>query len=501
MKSIKREYILNSLFPLWDKYNKIKANFLAYPKSGNGFEAISRTKMIEYNKVRIHGAKPIFCYNPYLNIFFNINGNAIACCRSHENILGKYPEQSIKEIWFGKLYSKMREHMSYNDLNMGCDYCKFQLRTKRYHAIPSITPDEYASKKIGTYPKTMELELSNHCNLECIMCSGRVSSAIRKNRENLPPIVSPYDDKFVEQLKEFIPHLEIISFYGGEPFLIDIYFKIWEQIININPKVRIFVVTNGTIYNEKVEYLMKNAKFNILVSIDSLNPEKYKTIRKGAKLELVLRNLEKFNEYSEKRLAISHTPMQNNWDDTPDIINLCNKIGARINLSYVEGPAEFALWAQMPDKLEEIFAFYKSINWDKNNKGYNAKYNIKIFNEWVEQIAYFKDKNEQILNTYKSLQNDWDIAVKAIMKNLSLLLIKYSISEEKGIRLKTALLDIIEALPKTPWHYNSLKNIEDLLADSDKLEKEKFMQYANNVDLLNNLFDDNQQYEFFRTYY
>ena len=54
---------------------------------------------------------------------------------------------------------------------------------------------------------------------------------------------NPYDAAFVKQLEEFIPHLEEVKFYGGEPFLIEIYYEIWEKIMELNPKVRISVQT------------------------------------------------------------------------------------------------------------------------------------------------------------------------------------------------------------------------------------------------------------------
>jgi MoaA/NifB/PqqE/SkfB family radical SAM enzyme len=75
----------------------------------------------------------------------------------------------------------------------------------------------------------MELEIENTCNLECVMCIGELSSAIRKNRDKLPPIKSPYNEAFVEQLEEFIPHLKELRFNGGEPFLINSVFRIFEK--------------------------------------------------------------------------------------------------------------------------------------------------------------------------------------------------------------------------------------------------------------------------------
>lgn len=415
---MKREFILNTIAPVWNVYNRLKSPLLNYPKSGNGFEAVSREKMIQYNNVRCYGAKKLFCYNPFVNIFFNINGDAIACCRSHDNVLGTYPKQSIKEIWFGERYAKMREHMLHNDLNMGCDYCKFQLESKRFHSLPSMQSEAYVTTKENVYPTTMELELSNTCNLQCVMCSGRVSSAIRQNREKLPPIKSPYDDEFVEQLKAFLPHLKTVSFFGGEPFLIDIYYKIWDQIVLINPKIKIFVVTNGTIYNRRVELLLKKLNFNITISIDSLEKEKFEKIRVGAQFENVMQNVEKFIEHSAGRVTISHTPMKINWMDTPEIVNFCNKKDIGLNLSYVEKPINFALWSFYPEDLNDIISYYESFKLTSIKHSYKSVYNNRVFSEWIEQVKFFRDKNTEILSDFGDLDVQFEELKKELLASL-----------------------------------------------------------------------------------
>lgn len=48
------------------------------------------------------------------------------------------------------------------------------------------------------------------------MCRGEFSSTIRKNREGLPPIDSPYDAAFFDQVEEFIPHLQSSRFSRRE---------------------------------------------------------------------------------------------------------------------------------------------------------------------------------------------------------------------------------------------------------------------------------------------
>ena len=88
------------------------------------------------------------------------------------------------------------------------------------------------------------------------MCDGWSSSLLLKKKCRLPQFPNPYDDDFITQLEEFIPHLEQAFFVGGEPFMIEIYFKIWEKIVETNPSCMISVQTNGTILNQKVKALL-----------------------------------------------------------------------------------------------------------------------------------------------------------------------------------------------------------------------------------------------------
>jgi len=56
------------------------------------------------------------------------------------------------------------------------------------------------------------------------MCHGSIIEH-SQNRDKLPLSPLAYDDAFVKQLK-IIPYLKEAKFYGGEPFLIPIYYDI-----------------------------------------------------------------------------------------------------------------------------------------------------------------------------------------------------------------------------------------------------------------------------------
>ena len=68
----------------------------------------------------------------------------------------------------------------------------------------------------------MEFSISNVCNLECVMCNGNFSSAIRAHRDQLPPAKSVYSNAFDPVLRSILPHLFRAKFLGGEPFLIPV---------------------------------------------------------------------------------------------------------------------------------------------------------------------------------------------------------------------------------------------------------------------------------------
>lgn len=483
--------LVNLLYPLWEKYNSVKSHVLSYPKSGNGFSAIPREKMIQYNKVRFFGAKKHFCYNPFMNLYFNTSGHAIACCRSHHNVLGTYPNQSISEIWFGSKANKLREHLLHNDLSMGCDYCRARIDANRFHSLPSIHAEKYGSKTVTSYPGIIELELGNTCNLLCVMCTGRVSSSIRQHRENLEPFTSPYDMDFVDQLKEFIPHVKEMSFYGGEPFLISLYYPIWEAIIEINPKIQLRAVSNGTVYNERIEKIIKATRFDLTISLDSLKKDQFESIRVGSDFEKVMTNIRKFEKICSGPICISHTPMLLNYQETPDIIQFCNDNNYFINLSYVEKPAEYALWSFHPSELDDIYRYYCEVQWCKTKNRFIEHHNIMVFNEWKEQVKYFRDKNAAILQSFGDIEKEYEL----LMPQLNQVFWDFFEQVPPGwLQFNQAMAMITETIDRTAITPVTIEGIRQLLthfADSSVIQSEiageflrdeiRFRDYINDV--------------------
>ncbi len=344
-------------------WNKIK-NGLGFGTKNQIHEfglPLENEKIAAYNAMRPYGAKDLICYAPLKNIYFGHEGKISACCYNRSHLYGTYPAQTVQEIWDGLAVKNLRKYIAQKNLNHGCQGCLQLLKAENYDASKSWQYDKFSLHKNG-FPSVMEFELSNVCNLECTMCSGDFSSLIRKNREGRPPVKNPYDQEFVEQLKPFIPHLEEVKFYGGEPFLIEIYYEIWEQIIELNPKLNISIQTNATILNNRVKRMLEKANFHINVSIDSLVKETYESIRINAKFERVMQHIEWFYDYSRRKdtfFGISVCAMRENWKELPDFVSFCNDKNIPIYFHTVFFPAESALHNLPVSELKEIESFYQ----------------------------------------------------------------------------------------------------------------------------------------------
>ena len=255
-----------------------------------------------------------------------------------------------------------------------------------------LTAVAHSLTKGMVYPKVMEFELTNECNLECIMCNGMFSSSIRKNREKLPAIISPYDDRFIDQLDEFIPHLTDAKFLGGEPFMIEIYLKIWERIAALNPSIRIHITTNGTFLNTRIRKLLEGLRAGIILSIDSVVPETYRAIRIGGNFDKVMENLEYFREYTRRKrtfLSMAVCPITHNWRELPGMLDFCLQRNIALYLNAVFSPVDLSLREQPTEYLEEMISFLRqhpapSI---KGNPQTPKNLSIQAYNDFINQLA------------------------------------------------------------------------------------------------------------------
>ncbi|GIV35158.1 MAG: hypothetical protein KatS3mg031_2693 [Chitinophagales bacterium] len=345
-------------------------------------------KIARYNQTRIVRDTRLLCHAPFSNLYFNTEGDVALCWQTFHRA-EKYTEnKSIKEIWNSPNFNRIREGIKNHQLEYGCQTCRNHLLENNFTNILAKAYDNDFPKT--DYPSIIEFELSNTCNLACTMCNGMLSSVIRRDREKLPPLKSPYGDKFLNELREFIPHLHEARFNGGEPFLIKLYYKIWDMVFELNPDLKMVIATNGTVLNDKVKEYLSRGNFHFNISMDGATARTYERIRINGSFEKLMQNFQFFLRYCkdhQRTLCIMVNPLRQNWQEMPLFVNFVNRYNIHIWFNTIVKPAEQALWSLPASKLQEIYTSLAEAPLDAFSGGDKAiyNYNITTYNNLVHQ--------------------------------------------------------------------------------------------------------------------
>lgn len=353
-------------------------------------------EIAKFNQRRPVWAQGSVCHAPSQSLYFGMRGEVMVCCANRSHLAGRYPEQSIMECWTSQTTQKVRAALTTGDMSLGCKGCYELIRGGNYANLPGGDYDHMRPNPKG-WPNRMDFELTNTCNLECVTCRGELSSAIRRNRDKLPPIPSPYDDAFVRQLEEFIPHLQKSYFAGGEPFLINPYLEIWDRMAKLNPGHQLSIQTNGTILTDRIKQLLENLRVSLAVSMDSVFPDRFESIRVNAKWDTVRGNLDYLLAYAKRKgtqVTLSYTPMTLNWMELPDAIAFCNGLGIHIFFNNLSFPRRLAFSSLSADQLAEIVRFLGSYEPPRHSAV--AQANARAYTDLYHQIQYWHREAQQM---------------------------------------------------------------------------------------------------------
>ena len=378
-----------------------------------------------YNASRTLEDTAVACHAPFNSIYFMPEGQIVPCCYNRTHLYGKYPETTVEEAWFGQNALDFREKIISRKFDVGCARCLDQINAGNHEGVhariydrplafkqPSNQLSAGLVSQSRVFPEILEFELNNICNLECVMCGGMHSHLIRRNREKLPPLQSPYDNKFVEQLEPFIQSAKVARFLGGEPFLIPIYYDIWERFINVNPDAELHITTNATVLNDRVWRVLDRCRVHPVISVDSMDPENYESIRKNASFSTFISNVESLQEFCEKKgipLTFSCCPIQQNWEHLHGVLEYCNENNVRLYFNTVVMPESASLRFLSKDDLQKVIDRLDSVEppglfRNLFSKSRTSRDNNLAFQNMITQLrAWHKSKKE----VQKSEEDQW----------------------------------------------------------------------------------------------
>ncbi|MCB1041013.1 MAG: SPASM domain-containing protein [Acidimicrobiales bacterium] len=297
------------------------------------------------------------CGAPRSSMYFGPDGTVRACCVNTTYTLGKIGEQSIREVWEGARIAAMRDALDAHDYSLGCRDCEHRVAAgdRAWSTAPQY--DEYLDDEPGEFPRRMDFILSITCNLQCAMCDGELSSSIRLHREKRPPLPPAYGDAFFDELREFLPHLDLAVFLGGEPFVAREPQRVFDLMIELGTAAEVRVVTNGTQWNPRVERYLRGLPVNVAVSIDGHSATTLESLRVGVDRDRLFANLGHYQEAvagHEGTVSIHFCLMRQNWHEFADLLLEADRRDIHVIVMTVTGPAGFSLWDLPAPELREV---------------------------------------------------------------------------------------------------------------------------------------------------
>jgi MoaA/NifB/PqqE/SkfB family radical SAM enzyme len=314
----------------------------------------------EYLASRDYSKKAVrsLCYAPYTTLYFDTRGSVRVCCHNHQFPLGNVLEHSIEDMWRGARIKVLRDALAAGDFAPGCQFCELQtadgcfstasMRRFDTFAVPSEAPE---------WPQQIEFSISNVCNLECVMCNGLQSSAIRARRERLPVLPRVYSDAFIQSLGEYLAHATWLKFLGGEPFLIQEYYQIWDLMIAGGITTPCHVTTNGTQLNPRVESILDRIPMSFAVSMDGVRPETVESIRVNANYQELMDNVRRFREYAKARrttFSLTYCLMRQNWREFGEFCLMADDWNCNVYVNTVRNPPQLGIYTMPPGELRGV---------------------------------------------------------------------------------------------------------------------------------------------------
>lgn len=198
-------------------------------------------------------------------------------------------------------------------------------------------------------PKSINIELTNLCNLKCITCSHKYSSY---------PVGSMEPAKAKALIDSCAPQVRYICLTVlGETYLYPYLADIVDYINNLDPTIEVSIATNATLPNT-VPLTMRilDGIEHLMISMDGAATT-YGRVR-NADFGVFLKNLEGIAEGARGRgkdVHLNFVVLEENYRELPEVVRLAHRYGLGLRLSPMN-------LVSLPNEIWDgrIYKFYDS---------------------------------------------------------------------------------------------------------------------------------------------
>lgn len=204
-----------------------------------------------------------------------------------------------------------------------------------------LTPEQYANSKqnireseisapiLKTAPRRVVLELTNVCNLRCIMC-GR----------NDHFKATTFDLDYLKKIEPILNRTEEVTLFGwGEPTIHPQFVDILKYLDKY--PVRKYFVTNGMRLDKIKDAIFDHHVDIMAISLDGANAKTNNSIRCGGDFDKIIASVKDIVAERKKRgygpyMNFVMTGMQQNIAELPEMVALAHDVGIEeVKLVYL----------------------------------------------------------------------------------------------------------------------------------------------------------------------
>lgn len=167
--------------------------------------------------------------------------------------------------------------------------------------------------------ETVQLMLTNRCNLQCKHCSTNAANENKGDFFDFNDIKSIID-------KLVSCNVKAIILTGGEPLLRKDFMEIVHYIKSQNEKIKITVMTNATLLSE--EFVIDFVKYvnAVDISLDGYDEESCSRIRGKNVYAKVIQSIELLQKYGLNAISLSMISLGKNQEAEKKFYDLCKKL-------------------------------------------------------------------------------------------------------------------------------------------------------------------------------
>jgi len=223
---------------------------------------------------------------------------------------------------------------------------------------------------------TIRMDITNKCNLRCIMCHFKEEGIYSQPAKIITP------EKLKHQLHDIAPYVKNIMLSCGFEPLISKYFTEIVSMLNENyPHMEIGLCTNGMLLDSKVrKAIIENKVTHVLLSLDGVTKKTVEKIRVRADFDKIVSNIMALSNLKKKfnrtypLLFMDFVLMDSNIHEAPAFVWFCKELGMdMIDFRHLVANKYFKEKEELLTGKKEKYNYFRELTIKESRKA-----NIKI---------------------------------------------------------------------------------------------------------------------------